>query len=362
MLWRLGSLKHGAASSQQRDVCLLVCLQFIAACYLGLFVYGLRFVVCHRAEHTKLFTLYSRLVAVGSFLRLCYFGIPQTVYGVSFVPGNFHTFSSAWWGNLFAFIGLLCSGNLFMDGTFVLLVYYWASVCDDEGALPARVFTIVVSSIALGYLFIVRAPLPAVGCCILCRVYHATHAPSCCLWLLATPALCAQLVYFFIGSFIHELFAYSAVQMLVSLVLMGLYGWYARRLITMLRPSWASRARIVNSRGSGRRSVGSYDSAADGPFAAPNSNSMRHLDIANSRVWRISLVATVVLTCQAIRAGLLAYQSFLCLRAWDLPVGELKWGDGWWCVAWRASCKLACAALTALCAMQDHHRSLLHRL
>lgn len=150
--------------SQHVTPCFLVWWQVICVLYLGLLLYTGRYVLCKPKNQTRLFTLYTRFVCGGSLLRVVYFGVPDTWWGTNFVPSNYEKFSGPWWGNLATFLGFFCVANLLFDATFVLLVYYWASVCEDADALPIRVFSALVSTFILMYLFIVRAtkwPCPA---------------------------------------------------------------------------------------------------------------------------------------------------------------------------------------------------------
>ena len=136
-----------------------VVAQAVALVYCAMFCYTLKCVIWRSPDYTRLYTLYTRLVCMGSLLRVVYFGIPDWVWGVPFVPTNFVRFGHAWWGNFVSFVVLMCMGNVFFYLSFVLLVYYWASVCEDSKAVPARLFKVVTGTFIAFYIFVVRAVL-----------------------------------------------------------------------------------------------------------------------------------------------------------------------------------------------------------
>ena len=142
----------------------------------------------------------------------------------------------------------------------------------------------------------------------------------------------SQFVFYFFSSFMHELFFYSVIQLCFALILAVLYAWYARRIVLALKPTWRTRSRrAVNHHRSTSR--GSYDSSMPTWQDSTHDDARIGVNLAGDRVWRITVVAAIVFTCQLGRAVIVSYQAWMCLDAWDLPVGALHWGHAWWYVA-----------------------------
>ena len=102
-----------------------------------------------RVKRTPLFTTYTGLVFLGALLRALYYGIPWTTWGVQFNPtADMTRYTEEWW-MLYTSLWMYACGEAAFYASFVVLVAFWAAVCDDRDYVSSRLLLALIGGYAV---------------------------------------------------------------------------------------------------------------------------------------------------------------------------------------------------------------------